>query len=84
MFLLTPHSLRYAFGYEANDTSANTFFWFMHSVTLTLHGMVCIQSYIQYRLLGYRMLIVNLGVKLCSSICLCMYAYMPSSIYCDR
>ena len=38
--VLAPHSLRYAFGYEANDTSANTFFWFMHSVTLTLHGMV--------------------------------------------
>ena len=30
--------LRYAFEYEAEDTAANFFFWFMHSVTLTLHG----------------------------------------------
>ena len=32
------HRLRYAFGYDAPDSAANFFFWFMHSVTLTLHG----------------------------------------------
>ena len=35
-----PPRLRYAFGYDAaNNTAANFFFWFMHSITLTLHGM---------------------------------------------
>jgi hypothetical protein len=32
--------LRYAFGYEAQDSPANFFFWFMHSVTLTLRGTI--------------------------------------------
>ena len=31
-------SIRYAAGYDDPTSGANVFFWFMHAVTLTLHG----------------------------------------------
>lgn len=38
---LLPFRIRLAAGFDDPDHPANFFFWFMHSVTLTLHGDSC-------------------------------------------